>query len=113
MKSSRVYAIARVSHEQSSNFAGRAVRALKLFSLCALFAALICALPAHAQTSASIKGIVTVASGARVAGANVAVKNIETGATRNAITNDDGQFLVLSLMIGEYEVKVSKQGFQD
>jgi hypothetical protein len=113
MKSSRVYATARVSHERYFGFAKRASRALKQFSLCAFLAILICALPTHAQTSASIKGIVTDASGARVAGANVTVKNVETGATRIAVTNEDGQFLVLSLMVGEYEVKVSKQGFQD
>lgn len=113
MKSTDANVTARVSHKQNSGFAARAAKALGQFSLCMFLTALICTLPAHAQTSASIKGVITDASGARVAGANVAVKNIETGATRIAITNDDGQFLVLSLMIGEYEVKVSKSGFQD
>ena len=94
--------MARVSHARISSFAIRAARALVQFSLGALFAILICALPARAQTSASIKGIVTDASGARVTGANVTVKNIETGATRTAVTDDEGRFLVLTLMIGEY-----------
>jgi hypothetical protein len=78
-----------------------------------LFVALICALPARAQTSASIKGVVTDSSGASVACANVTAKNVETGAVRNAVTDDAGRFIVLSLTIGEYELKVSKTGFQD
>ena len=113
MKSRREYTTIGLSGIQNSSFALRTVRTLGQLSLCALFALLICALPAHAQTSASVKGIVTDASGARVAGANVTVKNIETGAIRNVVTSDDGRFLALSLMIGNYEVKVSKSGFQD
>jgi hypothetical protein len=77
------------------------------------FVTLIVAVPAGAQTSANIKGIVTDALGTSVAGANVAAKNIETGVTRNTVTDDAGRFVLLSLMIGEYEIKVKKQGFQD
>ncbi len=113
MKSRGEHVTARVSHERISSIASRPARALLQLSLCAFFALLTCALSAHAQTSASIKGIVTDASGARVTGANVTVKNIETGATRTAVTDDDGRFLVLTLMIGEYQVKVTKQGFQE
>jgi hypothetical protein len=57
--------------------------------------------------------VVTDASGASVAAANVTAKNVETGATRNTVTDDAGRFIVLSLMIGEYEIKVTKQGFQE
>nr|HEV7954347.1 carboxypeptidase-like regulatory domain-containing protein [Candidatus Acidoferrales bacterium] len=113
MKSRGEYATMGVSENQNSPIGGHIYRALNKLSLCVFFAMLICALPARGQTSASIKGIVTDALGARVADANVRVKNVETGATRIVTTTDDGRFLVLSLVIGNYEVKVSKQGFQD
>jgi hypothetical protein len=68
---------------------------------------------AHAQVSASIKGIATDASGAAVPGAMVTAKNIETGAIRSSATDDSGSYLVLALPVGEYEVRVAKAGFQD
>jgi hypothetical protein len=68
---------------------------------------------AHAQISASIKGIVTDASGAAVSGAAVTAKNTETGAIRSSVTDDSGRYLVLALTVGEYELRVAKAGFQD
>src|SRR4029077_17947230 len=68
---------------------------------------------ARAQVSASIKGTVTDPSGAPVPSAAVKTKNLETGATRTSVTDDAGRYLVLSLPVGEYEVRVSKAGFQD
>jgi hypothetical protein len=68
---------------------------------------------AQAQVSASIKGNVTDASGAAVPAVTVTVKNIETGAIRSGVTDDAGRYLVVSLHVGEYEVRVSKTGFQD
>jgi hypothetical protein len=71
-------------------------------------------LPAvHAQVSASIRGFVTDASGAPVAQATVKAKNLETGAVRTANTDDAGRYLVLALPVGNYEVRISKSGFQD
>src|ERR1700722_19733900 len=113
MKSTGDYMAGQVSREQEDGFAARFGRASGHFSICILMVMLCCAPPARAQASASIKGVVTDASGAGVAAANVAAKNVETGATRNTVTDDAGRFIVLSLMIGEYEVKVTKQGFQD
>jgi hypothetical protein len=68
---------------------------------------------AHAQVSASIKGIATDASGAAVPGAIVTARNIETGAIRSTVTDDSGRYLVLALPVGEYEVRVARAGFQD
>src|SRR5712664_2494750 len=82
-------------------------------TLLTLFMVLSCLPPAHAQISASIKGIVTDSSGSPVPSATVKTKNIETGATRSGLTDDAGRYLVLSLPIGEYEVRVTKPGFQD
>src|SRR5712664_3741282 len=82
-------------------------------TLLTLFMVLSCLPPAHAQISASIKGVVTDSSGSPVPSATVKTKNIETGATRSGLTDDAGRYLVLSLPIGEYEVRVTKPGFQD
>jgi Carboxypeptidase regulatory-like domain len=71
-------------------------------------------LPAvRAQFSASIRGIVTDASGARVAQVTVSVKNLETGVIRTTSTDDAGRYLVLALPVGRYEVRISKNGFRD
>src|SRR5271167_1530647 len=66
---------------------------------------------AQAQVTANIKGIITDPSGAAVPSATVTTKNMETGAVRTGVTDDAGRYLVLSLPVGEYEVKVSKPGF--
>ena len=68
---------------------------------------------ARAQVSASIKGTVTDPSGAPVPSAVVKAKNLETGAIRSSLTDDAGRYLVLSLPVGEYEIRVTKAGFQD
>jgi len=67
----------------------------------------------RAQTSASIKGIVTDPTGAPVPSSTVNTKNLETGATRTTSTDDAGRYLLLSLPVGEYEVRVTKAGFQE
>ncbi|HET8924835.1 MAG TPA: carboxypeptidase regulatory-like domain-containing protein [Candidatus Acidoferrum sp.] len=83
------------------------------FAIIALLLSLLTARDSRAQVSASLTGIVTDASGAPVPSASVLVKNTETGAMRTSLTNDAGRYLVLSVPVGQYEVKVSKGGFQD
>jgi hypothetical protein len=72
---------------------------------------LIFAPASPAQVSANLSGTVTDQSGATVSGAAVTVKNLETGATRALTTDEAGQYRGFSLSIGEYEVRVTKQGF--
>jgi Carboxypeptidase regulatory-like domain len=69
--------------------------------------------PAHAQVSASVKGVVTDQSGAPVPSATVKTKNLETSAARTTLTDEGGRYLMLSLPVGQYELRVSKTGFQD
>jgi len=68
---------------------------------------------ANAQVSASMRGVVADPSGAPVPAATVEAKNVETGAIRDAVTDDAGLYLVLSLPVGEYEVRATKSGFQE
>src|SRR5262249_52990051 len=44
-------------------------------------------------------------------GANVAVRDTETGEVRNTQTDANGHYQVFALPIGEYEVTATKQGF--
>src|SRR5215510_326948 len=65
-----------------------------------------------AQTSGEITGLVTDPSGAAVAGATVTVTNKATGATRISATNSEGLYAFPSLLPGEYELKIERQGFK-
>ncbi|HET6144755.1 MAG TPA: carboxypeptidase regulatory-like domain-containing protein [Candidatus Acidoferrales bacterium] len=78
-----------------------------------LAAILACAPPAQAQVSASISGRVMDPSGAVVSGAEIAAKNMETGESRNTVTDEGGRFYVPSLAVGEYELRAKKDGFQE
>jgi len=83
-----------------------------LGSLTAVACLLILSLPALGQTiNGSISGQVKDQQGAAVAGATVAITNVDTGQKRETTTNDEGLYKVLSLPVGTYEVTVQKTGF--
>src|SRR6266851_2735176 len=67
---------------------------------------------ATAQVSAAISGVVSDASGAAIAAATVAAKNLETGAVRTTATDTAGRYQLPELAVGAYEVTVAKDGFQ-
>ena len=62
---------------------------------------------------ASISGRVTDPSGAVVEGAEVSARQVDTNLTSSATTEADGRFRFPYLRLGNYEVKVHKQGFAD
>src|SRR5579864_5036634 len=64
------------------------------------------------QTLGSINGTVTDTSNAVVGTAIVQVKNLGTGLTVNATTQNDGSYNIANLPIGNYSVSISKQGFK-
>jgi outer membrane receptor protein involved in Fe transport len=69
--------------------------------------------PATAQTfRGTILGTVTDPTGAAIAGAAVAVKNVNTGLARTVTTSEDGTYSVPELPIGTYSVTVEKTGFK-
>ena len=68
---------------------------------------------ASAQTfRGTILGTVTDSTGAAIAGAAVAVKNVDTGLSRTVTTSEDGTYSVPELPIGTYSVTVEKSGFK-
>ena len=76
------------------------------------FAALLAFMPAlHAQTTATLSGTVTDASGAVIPGAQVTVTNEADGSVRNVTTDGSGFFSFPALDPGSYSVKASAKGF--
>ena len=70
--------------------------------------------PAWAQSQSingTIRGHVTDATGASVAGATVTVTNAEMGYTKTITTEGDGYFVLVNLPLGTYKVSVSREGF--
>src|SRR6476646_8442501 len=88
-----------------------AMRAKGLFCILLVSAAAVTS--ARAQVSASIAGVISDTSGARVPAALVAIRNLETGAIRDSVTDDAGRYQLLALPVGDYELRVSKVGFQE
>ncbi len=70
------------------------------------------AIPSFAQGETSIQGTVSDASGATIPGAAIRIKNLETGAERNQVTDDAGRYDAASLPVGHYEVRAEKSGFR-
>jgi hypothetical protein len=66
----------------------------------------------RAQVSAEISGRVDDATGSAVGGVTVTVKSLETGVTRSVVSDADGNFHVLSLPVGQQELKAEKTGFK-
>src|SRR5579883_2763669 len=61
--------------------------------------------------SATITGTVTDASGASVPGAEVTIRNTDTGIERKTQTSDAGLYTAAFLPPGKYEVQAVKTGF--
>ena len=81
-------------------------------ALLVLFVCLICSTLLIAQsTGGRILGHVSDASGASVAGAKVTLSNEATGVSRDAKTNDSGDYVLLEVQPGQYSIKVEQQGF--
>lgn len=64
------------------------------------------------QTLGAINGTVTDSSNAVVPQAKVEAKNLGTGLTVTATTQNDGSYNIVDLPIGAYSVTITKQGFK-
>jgi hypothetical protein len=61
---------------------------------------------------ASVSGRVMDASGATVAGARIAIRQIETNVTSAAESDADGRFRFPYLRVGPYEIRITRAGFK-
>jgi hypothetical protein len=64
------------------------------------------------QITGSIRGTVTDPSGAVVEGAAVSARQTETGLTRSTTTDHAGNYVLLELPVGHYQVQVERTSFQ-
>jgi hypothetical protein len=65
------------------------------------------------QITGSIRGTVTDASGAIVQSAAVTARQVETGLTRTAFSDNTGAYVLVELPVGHYRVSVGAKGFQE
>jgi len=64
------------------------------------------------QISGSIRGTALDPSGAVVKDAMVTATQVETGLTRTAATDHDGNYILLELPVGHYRIEVEAKGFK-
>ncbi len=85
------------------------------YLLIALGVLLLQAPPAAGQAQSNagdLIGVVSDPTGARIVGATVTAKNIDTGLIRSDTTDDAGNYRLLLLPPGRYEITVEKEGFR-
>ena len=58
-----------------------------------------------------IEGVVSDLSGAVVVGASITIEDVDTATIRKVVTDDQGRYSSSSLAIGNYRVRVAKEGF--
>jgi hypothetical protein len=83
-------------------------------SVCVLLC-LICLLftiPAYAQYSSNIQGVVSDPAGAAINGATVQLRSVETGVTASITTTESGNYRFSSLPPGNYVVAAEAKGFK-
>ena len=84
-------------------------------ALLAALAVVSSPIAAAAQAQAAngnIEGTVRDTTGAALPGVTVTVTNIETGAARTSMTNNDGVYRAILLPLGRYKVVAELQGFK-
>ena len=85
--------------------------ASRVFGWCVLLL-LVAALPAHAQYTANIQGIVEDPSAAGIANAKVDLINLATQVAATTTSDASGNYRFLSLAPGTYKVTAEAQGFK-
>src|SRR5262247_249797 len=81
--------------------------------LSALVALLVMSAPTHAQDyRGKVQGVVTDASNAALAGANVTLKNVGTGVEVTRQTNSEGRYVFDFVESGAYSIIVEATGFK-
>jgi hypothetical protein len=88
-----------------------AARTMWLFLTCLLLMVVGIA-NLHAQTSATVDGIVHDPVGAVLTRAKIQLKNTATGKSQSTVTNNSGVFSLSGVVPGDYELLVEAQGFK-
>ncbi len=73
---------------------------------------LVCNSSFAQSTAGRVRGTVTDASGAAIAGVKVALTNVATNVNREAVTSSTGEYLFLEVPVGTYQIDVNQAGFK-
>ncbi len=99
------------SHALKANL--RRARVAGRSSILLLLLLCLCHPIVSAQVAATLTGIVTDQSGASVAAASVTARNLDTDLSRETATDSAGRYQLFGLPLGQYEVRVKKNGFAE
>ena len=88
------------------------MRLARLLSIIVPVLLLFASVASLAQQNSEIVGTVTDQTGAFVPGANLTLKQKETGFVYNATSNATGGFVFAGLNVGTYDLKVAAKGFE-
>ena len=67
---------------------------------------------AQSTNAGDIRGTVTDSTGALIPGVTVSVLNVDTGISKDFVTNQDGLYDTSSIVAGNYRITFSKDGFE-
>ena len=73
---------------------------------------LVCAVASAQQITGNIRGTITDPSGALVQNATVTARQDETGLVRTATSDHSGNYVLLELPVGHYQLEITATGFQ-
>src|SRR3954471_22428986 len=62
------------------------------------------------NTTGTIRGTITGDNGAPIPNAQIVARNVSTGVTRNALSNDAGAYTLVGVVPGTYDVSVRRIG---
>ena len=98
----------------STQWLNSSIRSLTLFVVAVVCGALGSGVAfGQAQSNASdLQGVVRDQSGAVVSGATVTARNPATNSSKETTTNQDGAYLIVNLVPGDYEVTVEAPNFK-
>jgi len=84
---------------------------LLTLTVAAVLVAALFPLPAWGQATAAVNGTVRDSAGAVIPQAAVELHNRDTNLDRTAVTNDAGAYVMPDVQPGNYDLKVTKNGF--
>jgi len=82
------------------------------WALCLLYLTILLPAALSQVTTSSVTGFVADSSGGAVPGATVTIKEVRTGFTRSATTNELGQYSILAIPAGQYNFTVEHSDFK-
>src|SRR5690242_5696306 len=101
-----------LSRREKRMFAGSFSSNSRSAIVCVLALCLLFTGGAFAQSTATIQGTVTDATGASIPNATVTVRNQGTGEERVVQTDAAGSFVVPAVAVGRYRIEVKAPGMQ-